>query len=696
MRRLSDSKLVENSELLVFNQDVSWLSFNLRVLNESTDERHPLLERLKFLAIAGANLDEFYRVKVSRIKNQRAEIPNHTNRTQFKEIYNQVIEATKNLFKQKDISFRALLDELKTQNVQLVVTQDDLNGINSGALSQAFEKIKPLLTPYVIDAVHPFHFIPNKSPGFIANVKMVRHNKNQMILVSVPNTLPRFIWLEDSKPTAISIDMLIYHHLNVIFPETTITDFGSFRYLRAADIPAQDTEVEDDAVLKEQFEKMLNQRRFGEGVQLILSAGLPKKIKQYLVNHLDIPPELSFESDLFIGYSDLFEVTGYDAPTLRYSAFQPLACPFITTKNINIFERLDKEELLIHHPYDSFDTVVMFLKSAAQDPQVKVIKQTLYRTGLNSTIVDALIECAQAGKTVIALIELKARFDEEVNLKWAKVMESAGIQVFYGVQGFKTHAKMTLILRQDKQGAVRPYVHIGTGNYNQNTARIYTDISYFTSNCEIGQDVISIFNGLTSNIAPKDLKQLILSPSMLRNKLYALINQEITNAKAGKPAQIWAKMNALVDPGIISKLYEASSAGVDIQLIVRGMCCLAPGVKGLSEHIQVKSIIGRFLEHSRIFCFANGAVLPSAQAEVYISSADWMPRNLDRRIEIMTPIQDPKLKSTLLNRIMLSNIKDTANSWTLGSDGRYTHSKLDGKKFSAHNFFLETLMEKSK
>jgi polyphosphate kinase len=588
-----------------------------------------------------------------------------------------------------------LLEELKGQNVQLIVMKHDLNDLNTGALRQAFEKIKPLLTPYIIDAVHPFPFIPNQSLGFIANVKMHRQNKNQMIMVSVPKTLPRFIWLEES-PIAISIDMLIYHHLHIIFPETTITDFGAFRFLRAADVPAQDTEIEDDVVLKEQFEKMLNQRRFGEGVQLIFSTSLPKKIKQYLASHLDIPPELSFESDLFIGYSDLFEVTGYNAPNIRYPSFQPLACPFITTSKINIFERLDQEELLIHHPYDSFDTVVMFLKSAAQDPQVKVIKQTLYRTGLNSPIVDALIECAQAGKTVIALIELKARFDEEVNLKWAKAMESAGIQVFYGVQGFKTHAKMTLILRHNNQGVVRSYVHIGTGNYNQNTAKMYTDISYFTSDSEVGQDAISIFNGLTSNITPKDLKRLILSPSMLRDKLYELINQEISNAKSGKPAQIWAKMNALVDPGIISKLYEASSAGVDIHLIVRGICCLVPGLKGLSERIQVKSIIGRFLEHSRIFCFANGSTLPSAQAKVYISSADWMPRNLDRRIEIMTPIQNPKLKSTILKRIMLANIKDTANSWTLDSQGNYTHSKFDENPFSAHNFFLESLIEKSK
>jgi polyphosphate kinase len=696
MRRKGDSILSDGCGPLMLNQDISWLSFNLRVLNESIDKRHPLLERLKFLAIAGANLDEFYRVKMRRIKNQRTTAPDAMNRTPFKEVYSQVIEITKDLYTQMDVSFQELLEQLKEENVRLIVQKHDLDGLKKGPLSQAFETIKPLLTPYIIDAVHPFPFIPNQSLGFIANVKMHQNTKDQMILVSVPKTLPRFIWLEGKKPIAISIDMLIYHHLHLIFPETTITDFGSFRFLRDADVPSQDMELEDDSVLKQQFEEMLNQRRLGEGVQLVLSTNLPKKIKQYLTNHLDIPPELSFESNLFIGYSDLFEVTGYNSPTLRYPLFQPLACPFNTSSKHQIFERLDQEELLIHHPYDSFDTVVMFLKSAAQDPQVKVIKQTLYRTGLNSPIVDALIECAQAGKTVVALIELKARFDEEVNLKWAKSMESAGIQVFYGVQGFKTHAKMTLILRHDKKGVIRPYVHIGTGNYNQNTAKIYTDISYFTSDCEVGQDVISIFNGLTSNITPKDLKRLILSPSMLRDKLYELINQEISHAKAGKPAHIWAKMNALVDPGIISKLYEASSAGVDIHLIVRGMCCLVPGVKGLSERIRVKSIIGRFLEHSRIFCFANGNTLPSDDAKVYISSADWMQRNLDRRIEIMTPIQDPKLKATLLNRIMLSNIQDTANSWTLGFDGNYTHSKFDENQFSAHNFFLESLMEKSK
>lgn len=671
----------------MINRELSWLAFNKRVMEQSSYKSYPLLERLRFLSISGSNLDEFYMVRVAGLRGlvkAKKEVVSDDGLTPIEQLVS-INELAEVLVKNQQKECRSLLSELKKDKLSLL----EINEISEKEmiwLEQYFlENVFPILTPLAIDLAHPFPFIPNLGFSLIVDLRRNSDKKSLLALIPIPAQTKRFIRLPDKgmEIRFISLENLISIFVKFIFPGYTLKGEGIFRIIRDSELEVE--EKAEDLVLV--FESALKRRRRGNVVRLELNKSMPKNLRRIVRKELDVRKEEIIDVDGILGLSELSDLIVSDRKNLTFKPFSPRFPSRVKEFNGDIFAAINQKDFVVHHPFESFDVVVSFIQQAAADENVLAIKQTLYRTGDNSPIVEALIKAAEAGKSVTALIELKARFDEARNIKWAQDMERAGVQVIFGFLELKTHAKISVVIRREEEG-LKSYLHFGTGNYHPQTAKVYTDISFFTDNTALGHDAVHIFNYLTGNMEPENLKKVSVSPMGIRKKLMDLIDKEIDFAKQGKPANIWVKLNSLVDPVIIDKLYEASNAGVSIDMVVRGICCLRPGVKGLSENIRIKSIVGRFLEHARIACFGNGHILPSPEAKVYISSADWMPRNFDRRVEVLVPLENPTVHSQVLDQIMVSNIKDTNQSWMMKEDGTYEKILGEEKEFSAHEYFM--------
>lgn len=667
------------------NREISWLQFNSRVMRECQNPRYPLLERVRFLSISASNLDEFFMVRVAALWGMtQADVktvsPDGLTVTQQLE---QIDELANWLVEQQQSCWKALQQELRESGIAIVIA-DELTPDEREWLDTHFlEQILPVLTPLAIDPAHPFPFIPNLGLAMIA--QLVRDGDKELLnaVVPIPHHVSRFVRLPGNGIRFIQVSQVIALYMARLFPGYSIVSRGQFRCIRDSDIELEE-ESED---LVRTFESALRRRRRGHIVRLQVSSDLNDRLRRLVVTETDARPEDVINIDGMLALADIHRVIVDDKPELLFKPYNARFPERIREHGGDCFASIRGKDLVIHHPFESFDVVVRFLRQAAEDPTVVAIKQTLYRTSDNSPIVEALIAAAEAGKSVTALIELKARFDEAANIRWARDMERAGVQVVYGFMELKTHAKLSMVVRKEKEG-LRTYSHFGTGNYHPITAKVYTDLSYFTDEPALGRDISAIFNYLTGYAKPEGLEELAYSPDTLRQRVTEGIEAEIEHAKAGRPAAIWAKMNSIVDPQIIDCLYRASQAGVEIELVVRGICCLRPGVPGLSENIRVRSIIGRFLEHSRIVVFGNGEPLPGRNALVFISSADWMPRNLDRRIESLVPLKNETVHAQVLDQIMMANLKDDLQSWIMKPDGDYVRDKVVGDGFSAHEYFM--------
>jgi polyphosphate kinase len=669
----------------LFNRELSWLAFNLRVLEEATNSAHPLLERLRFLSISGNNLDEFFMVRVAGLKGQQlggVEDLSADGMTATQQL-EAIAERADSLVVAQQAEWLLLREALSDEGLE-VLSEDDLNPTELEWLGEHFrEQILPVLTPQAIDPSHPFPFIPNGGFSLIFELRQAKSAEPIVELLMIPPTLPRFFKLPGSGHRYIAIETVIRTQFEQVFPGFEKVASGAFRLIRDSDIEVEE-EAED---LVRYFRSAIKRRRRGRVIRLEFAADTPAELEELVREGLAADSALVAESAGFIGIADLGQLVEIDRPDLKFTPYTPRFPERILEHDGDCFAAIKAKDFIVHHPYESFEVVVAFLRQAAEDPDVVAIKQTLYRAGKQSAIIDALVAAAEAGKSVTAVVELKARFDEEQNLLWASRLERAGVQVIYGFVEWKTHAKVSMVIR--REGAImRTYCHFGTGNYHPTTAKIYTDLSYFTASRRAARDAAKLFNLTTGYVKPKNLELLTLSPSGLRDKILALIDSEIANARDGKPAAVWAKMNSLVDQLVIDRLYQASEAGVSIELIVRGVCCLRPGVPGLSSNIRVKSIVGRFLEHSRIFVFANGARLPHRKAKVYISSADWMPRNFDRRVEYMLPIENPTVHAQVLDQVMIANLIDNEQSWVLNADGSYARMKMGKRHFNLHRYFM--------
>ena len=670
------------------NRELSWLKFNDRVLLEAQNIDNPLYERVKFLSIAGSNLAEFFMVRVAGLYSQiKQEVESlSSDGLNPEEQMSEVVQETKNLLVKQNLIYKNLISQLKKNYITLVKPQDLSKNEKIKLKNIFYEEIYPLLTPSAIDPAHPFPFIVNQGRAVV--MKLKKKNKKRLLnsIIVIPKALSRFIEIDGGKnyKKYVILDDIISFFSSEIFPDHNLESKMIFRVIRDSDVEIQE-EAED---LVRSFELALKRRRIGDIVRLEVIKNSNKDLIKFITNKLDVNPDYIYETEGLVGIEDIDQICKLKNSKLRFKNFNPREVERLKEFNNNFFDTIKQKDLVVHHPFETFDAVIEFLNQAAYDKKVIAIKQTLYRTTLDSPIVKALISAAENGKTVTALIEIKARFDEEANIQLARSLEKAGVQIVYGFAKYKTHAKSSLVLRRE-QGKIQTYFHLGTGNYHPVNAKIYTDLSLFSSDRKIAADVEKFFNYVTGYAKPRNLNKISISPVNLRSTLNECVDIEISNAKNGKNGEIWAKMNSLVDPLIIDKFYEASNAGVKIFLFVRGVCCLRPGIKDKSENIVVKSMIGRFLEHSRIYCFANGELMPNRNAKVFISSADLMPRNLNRRVELLVPIENSTVHEQILDQIMLANYLDNKQSWELDPNGNYKKIKYSkDDSFSAHEYFM--------
>lgn len=671
------------------NRELSWLGFNWRVLEEAENARVPLLERLRFLSISATNLDEFYTVRVAGLRElaQAGSTASGADGLTPAEQLKLIDSNARDLMARQQEVLSTLRAEMEEAGIS-ILSAADLTEADRAHLRETFlDTVFPVLSPLAIDPAHPFPFIPNE--GFALALQLERKSDRRPLraLLPVPNQIARFLELPSEEGHRfLPLEELLLFQLDRLFPGYRLQGHCAFRVLRDSDLEVEE-EAED---LVREFETALKRRRRGEVVRMKISQGAPEGLKRLIMEELPVREEEVVEVDGLIGIGSLSELVIDARPDLLWPPFSPRVPERVSDHDGDMFAAIRQKDMLLHHPYETFDMVVRFLHQAAADPDVVAIKQTLYRTSRNSPIVEALCEAAEDGKSVTALVELKARFDEAANIRQSRRLERAGAHVVYGFLNLKTHAKVTTVVRREGERLVT-YTHCGTGNYHPITAKIYTDLSFFTCDAALGRDATKVFNYLSGYAQPEGLENLSISPIDLKSKLLAMIGAEAENARKGKPAAIWAKLNSLIEEDVIDALYAASAAGVKISLVIRGICGIRPGIKGLSENIRVKSIVGRFLEHSRIVCFGNGHDLPSRQARVFFSSADWMGRNLNRRVETLVEATNPTVKAQITEQIMAANMADTAQSWVMQPEGGFARATVEEGNFSfnCHRFFME-------
>ena len=677
------------------NRELSWLAFNKRVLSEAKDNHLPLMERLKFLSITASNLDEFFMVRVASLKDQvnagytKKDIAGMTSKEQIDAILKETHKFTTAQYNTYNRSF---LPSLKKNGLKIVTEFEKLTEEQADYVDNYFQKeVFPVLTPMAVDSSRPFPLIRNRSLN-IGALLMDKKKKGTIdfATVQVPSVLPRVVTIPtdgDNCTTVILLEQIIEKNIQKLFLNYKVLCQAPFRVMRNADLSIDEDEAADLLI---EIEKQLKKRQWGEAIRLEVEDNIDKRLLKTLRKELNLSEDAIFKINGPLDLTFLmkvYDIEGFDH--LKEPKYTPQQ-PKMLDASRDLFEQIREHDILLHHPYETFDPVVNFVKKAASDPNVLAIKQTLYRVSSHSPIIASLAQAAENGKQVSVLVDLKARFDEENNIVWAKKLEKAGCHVIYGLVGLKTHSKITLVVRKEED-EIRRYVHLGTGNYNDSTAKLYTDMGMFTSKTRYGEDATAVFNMLSGYSEPLVWNKLSLAPLWLRGKFLSLIEREKEHAKNGRPARIIAKMNSLCDPGIIEALYDASEAGVEIDLIVRGICCLRAGIKGLSEHIRVRSIVGTFLEHSRIFYFEN-----NGNAEYYMGSADWMPRNLDKRVEILFPVEDPILQEEIYH-ILHMQLSDTKKAHLLMPDGHYVKVDQRGKTpLNSQLYFCEEAMANAK